>query len=73
MLNILKEKLESSFPGAKIILTDQGGGDHLHLFIEAPQFKNLSRVKQHQMVYKVLAEEMKGPIHALAIDSKELT
>ena len=71
-LKTYEEKLKLAFPGAKLSLQDHGGGDHLHLEIEAKEFIGKSKVQQHQMIYKVLHEEMKGPIHALSINSKAL-
>lgn len=67
----IKSKLLSNFPGSIIDLQDTTGtNDHFHLSIRAPQFNGVSKVKQHQMIYAVLQTEMKGPIHALSIDSQ---
>jgi stress-induced morphogen len=69
MLASYEKKIREAFPGAEFKLTDQGGGDHLHLWIRAPQFVGIDRVKQHRMIFEIFSEEIKGPIHALAIDS----
>ena len=47
-----------------------GGGDHWQLTVVAEEFKGLSMVEQHQLVYKALGDWMKGPIHALALNTK---
>jgi stress-induced morphogen len=39
--------------------------------VRAPEFKGKSLVEQHQMVYRALGDLMRGPIHALALDTKE--
>lgn len=40
---------------------------HFKLVLVTPQFDGLNRVKRHQLVYKTLAEELAGPVHALAL------
>jgi len=44
-----------------------GTKDHYEATIVSPQFEGLSRVAQHQAVYRALGELMKGPVHALAL------
>ena len=46
----------------------EGSESHFKLVIVSDEFKNLSNVKRHQEVYKVLGEVMKS-IHALSIHS----
>lgn len=43
------------------------GESHFRLLIVAPAFAGKSRVERHRMVNEVLAEEMKGRVHALAL------
>ena len=40
---------------------------HFTLTIAAKAFAGMSRVDRQRAIYKVLAEEMAGPVHALAI------
>ena len=40
---------------------------HFNLILVSDSFSGLSRVKRHQAIYRVLADEMAGPIHALAL------
>lgn len=40
---------------------------HFNVTIVSDAFNNLRQVQQHQLVYKVLAEELEGPVHALAL------
>ena len=40
---------------------------HFNLTIVSDSFSTLTRVKRHQLVYKLLSEEMSGGVHALAL------
>lgn len=40
---------------------------HFKLVVVAEAFEGLRSVARHQLVYKLLAEELAGPVHALAI------
>lgn len=43
------------------------GESHFRVEIVAPAFTGESRVARQRMVYALLAEELKGPVHALAL------
>lgn len=45
-------------------------GAHVRIRVVAEAFRGKSRVERHRMVYAVLAEEMRGDIHALQIDAR---
>ena len=68
---IVKTRLEQAFPEADVLVSDMtGGGSNFEVRIIAPQFKDLSRVKQHQAVMQVFDAELKsGELHALSIKS----
>ncbi|MDT8400043.1 MAG: BolA/IbaG family iron-sulfur metabolism protein, partial [Pseudomonadales bacterium] len=40
---------------------------HFKAVIVSEDFAALSPVKRHQMVYRILAAELAGPVHALAL------
>lgn len=40
---------------------------HFKLVAVAAAFAGLNKVKRHQLVYRLLAEELAGPVHALAL------
>ena len=40
---------------------------HFNLTIVSDSFLTLTRVKRHQLVYRLLEEEMSGGVHALAL------
>ena len=61
-------KIEAALPGAQVKVTDlTGTQDHYEVEVVSEKFEGLNLVQQHQLIYKALAEEMKGPIHALAL------
>ena len=43
------------------------GNSHFKLTVVSESFAGLNRVRRHQRVYALLAEEMAGSIHALAL------
>ena len=64
----LKQRIESSLPGARAEVEDlTGGGDHFRAEVVSEQFAGLSRIEQHQLVYGVFGDEVGGAIHALSI------
>jgi stress-induced morphogen len=64
----VETRLQAAFPDADIQLEDlTGTKDHYQARIVSSAFAGKSPVEQHQLVYAALAEEMKGPIHALAL------
>jgi len=40
---------------------------HFKLIVVADEFNNLTRVRRHQRIYQLLAEEMAAGVHALAM------
>jgi stress-induced morphogen len=64
----VEAKLRSAFPDGEIELEDlTGTKDHYQARIVSTAFSQMTPVEQHQLVYAALKEEMKGPIHALAL------
>ena len=44
-----------------------GGETHFTVDVVSSAFEGLSRVARQRRVYEILAEEMSGPVHALAM------
>ena len=44
-----------------------GDGAHFEAVVVSPEFANLTRVKQHQLVYRALGSRMREEIHALSM------
>jgi len=64
----ISEMIRSGIPGAIVKIEDlRGDGEHYSAQVTSPAFKGLSRVQQHQLVYKALQGKMGGELHALAI------
>ena len=52
------------------MITDLAGdGDHYKARIVSPAFKGLTRMRQHQLVNKALADVLGGALHALALET----
>ena len=64
-------KIRTALPDARVELQDlTGTSDHWKALIVSAAFAGKSLIQRHRMVMAVLAEEMKGPIHALTLDVK---
>jgi stress-induced morphogen len=64
-------KIRASIPDARVELKDlTGTEDHWQAEIVSAMFVGLSLVQRHRLVMSALAEELKGPIHALTLDVK---
>ena len=64
----LKERIETALPDAVVSVEDlTGGGDHFRAEVVSGRFDGLSRIEQHQLVYRVFGQEVGGAIHALSI------
>ncbi len=61
--------IKAHIPDAQVQVSDMtGGGDHLQVTVISAQFAGQSLVKQHQMVYGAVRQEMASDaIHALAL------
>ena len=66
----LERSLRDAFPDAEVAVTDLAGdGDHYRARVVSAAFAGLSRVKQHQLVYRALGGRMGGELHALALET----
>ena len=64
-------KIRASIPDAQVELQDlTGTADHWKATIVSAAFAGKSLMQRHRMVNAALAEELKGPIHALTMDTK---
>ena len=60
----------AAIPDAVVEIRDLAGdGDHYAARVIAPSFAGMSRVRQHQMVYKALGDRMGGELHALQLET----
>jgi len=62
-------KIRETIPDAQVVLKDlTGTADHWEASIVSVAFAGKSLIQRHRLVMAALAEEMKGPIHALTLD-----
>jgi len=78
----LVQRLEERFSPVRLEVIDEShlhaghvgarpeGETHFRVLIEAETFRDRSRVERHRMVNEALAEELAGPVHALAIKAE---
>ena len=67
----VKAAIGRAWPDASVEVEDlTGGGDHLQVKVVSSAFTGLNRVKQHQLVYGALRQELASEaIHALALQT----
>lgn len=66
----IEDLIRQGIPDAVVRIEDlRGDGDHYAAYIISEAFRGLSRVQQHQLVYKALQGRMGGELHALAIQT----
>lgn len=66
----LKQAILAAFPDADVEITDlTGTQDHYKAKIATSAFAGKNKVAQHRLVYAALGDAMKGPVHALALDT----
>ena len=67
VISLITEKL----PDSQIKGENLKGNDHLQVTVISSMFNGLSLVKQHQLVYSALKEELASEaIHALALKTE---
>lgn len=75
----MQHKLEDALSPATVELVDdseahrghggwrEGGETHFDLHVISPRFEGLGRVARQRLVMEALAEELRGPVHALSM------
>lgn len=62
--------IKSALPDAAVTVEDLAGdGDHYAATVISEQFRGMTRVKQHQMIYAALRGRMGAELHALALQT----
>ena len=63
--------IQESIPDAEVRIDDlKGDGDHYSALVLSASFKGISRIQQHQMVYRALKGRMGEQLHALALKTE---
>ena len=67
VIKLITEKI----PNSEVSVETFNGNDHLQVTVISSDFKGLSLVKQHQLVYSALKTELASEaIHALALKTQ---
>jgi BolA protein len=78
-LDAIHDKLTVAFQPTRLEVEDDsarhhghagarpGGESHFNVTIEAEAFRGTPKVARQRMVYRTLAEELAGPVHALSV------
>ena len=66
----IEAKIKAVLPDAQVVLKDlTGTRDHWEARIVSAAFEGKSPIQRHRLVMGALAKEMKGPIHALSLET----
>jgi BolA protein len=78
----IRRKLEAAFEPQQLVVEDEShrhaghagarpeGETHFRVTLVSPRFAGVSRIDRSRRVHEVLADELKGPVHALALSLK---
>ncbi|MCR9221647.1 MAG: BolA family transcriptional regulator [Alphaproteobacteria bacterium] len=76
---IIERKLREAFAPTALVIVNEShrhaghagspgtGESHFAVAMTAPGFDGVGRVERQRRVYQVLADELKGPVHALSL------
>lgn len=76
---LIERKLHAAFADAQVEVEDEsrhheghaghrpGGQTHFRVYIVSTAFEGKTRLERHRMINSLLAEELSGRVHALAI------
>ncbi len=79
ILEAIQDKLTAAFQPTRLEIVDDsarheghagaapGGESHFNVVIESRVFEGAAKVMRQRMVYRALADELAGPLHALSI------
>jgi len=66
----IEDMIRTAIPDAEVEIRDLAGdGDHYAAKVTSPSFAGMSRVRQHQLVYKALGGRMGAELHALQLET----
>ena len=67
----IKKMITSSIPDATIEIKDlMGDNNHYSAVIKSKEFKGLTKIQQHKLVYKSLKGKMGSELHAFSITTE---
>ncbi len=66
----IERLIREGLPDAEVTIRDLAGdGDHYAARVVSSSFAGMSRVRQHQMVYRALGGRMGQELHALQLET----
>jgi BolA protein len=77
--DVIRDKLTTAFSPMRLEVEDdsarhkghagarEGGESHFNVVIESQAFAGTPKVARQRLVYRALAEELAGPVHALSV------
>jgi len=69
--NEIEQRIKAAIPDAEIEIRDLAGdGDHYAATVISEQFRNKSRVQQHQMVNAAFGTDMGTVLHSLTLQTR---
>tara|TARA_Y100000589_G_scaffold325269_1_gene362906 strand:+ start:295 stop:525 length:231 start_codon:yes stop_codon:yes gene_type:complete len=69
----ISEMIKSKIPDAEIEIEDlRGDNNHYHAKIRSKEFRGLTKIEQHKLVYNALGDHMGSTLHALMLTTTEL-
>jgi len=80
--DVMRDKLTASLAPTRLAIENeshlhqghasspQTGESHFRLEIVSDRFEGLNRVDRQRLVYQALAQELAGPVHALALSTR---
>jgi stress-induced morphogen len=69
--DVLERRIREALPDVQLVRIEDltGTKDHYQATVVAPSFAKMTRIEQHQAIYRALGELMAGPVHALALST----
>ena len=79
IMDAIQDKLTAAFQPTRLEIVDDsarhaghagaspGGESHFNVLIESQAFAGTGKVARQRMIYRALADELAGPLHALSI------
>jgi BolA protein len=79
IIDAIRDKLTKTFQPTRLEIEDdsarhaghggarEGGESHFNVLIEAEAFAGTAKVSRQRMIYRALADELAGPVHALSV------
>lgn len=79
ILEAIQDKLTAAFQPLRLDIQDDsarhaghaghrpGGESHFNVTIESQAFEGVGKVARQRLVYRALADELAGPVHALSV------